>query len=95
MNTPPSRERELETYYNLFNIIETNTRERGKGMEYNEFKEVKRRKNTKRRIPNPRFLSMKIRVNEEEYQTIINTAIAQKKSISAFLRDSALLSIKK
>ncbi len=64
-------------------------------MNYNDFKEVKRRKNTKRRVTSPRFLSIRIRLNEEEYKIIVDTATAQKKSLSAFVRETTLKSIKK
>jgi uncharacterized protein (DUF1778 family) len=59
-------------------------------MEYKKFKEVQQRSNTKRRVINPRFLSIRTRVNEEEYRTIVDAATSQKKSISAFLRDAAI-----
>lgn len=59
-------------------------------MEYNKFKEVLKRKNTKRRVTNPRFLSIRTRVNEDEYKVIVDAATSQKKSISAFLREASL-----
>lgn len=59
-------------------------------MNYNDFKEVKRRKSTKRRVISPKFLSIRTRVNEEEYRSIVDAATSQKKSISAFLRDASL-----
>lgn len=63
-------------------------------MEYNKFKEVIRRKNTKRRVTNPRFLSIRIRVNEEEYKFIVDMANKQKKSLSAYVRDTITETIK-
>ena len=59
-------------------------------MEYRKFKEVQHRSNTKRRVLNPRFLSVRTRVSEEEYRVIVDAATSQKKSISAFLRDAAI-----
>ena len=76
-------------------LVKTTKTKGGKNMNYNQFKEVKRRKNTKRRVENPRFLSIRIRVNEEEYKLIVDTANKQKKSLSAYVRDTVTETIKK
>lgn len=59
-------------------------------MNYNDFKEVQQRKNKNRRVLNPKFLSIRTRVNESEYRCIVDAATSKKKSISAFLRDAAI-----